>query len=346
LHEFINGNFKEKIYMNVNNSQLAYFLCGGTGINVGVALKGDSKTDNNKSAFFVGLDSSSANSSHGLFEIEYMVKAGSADEKTQGSGKVKATNYPQAEQFVAQTLAKHKPRPYNVVVCNTAGGTGSMLGFVLARTLLAQGHLVVLCLINDMTSQVEMSNAVGSLRSFANQTGPNFLDTVIPYLEFNNTLENTRGEVNSNIVDKLNILSLFLTGENGEMDYQDVKNLLSYSKHYGVPAALSRIRFFDADAVAQFTGKVPVAVASLFKDSNSVIPRFNGTVIRSTGVFAKDVARPKNTDELHMVLDHGEALQELEQKMKELDDRKVASSSNFVQQKDLSAGADASGFVP
>jgi hypothetical protein len=330
--------------MTSKASDLAYFLCGGTGINIGVALKQAARTEQNKLAFMVGLDSSDANSSNDLFEIEHMTQAGSSDKKTQGSGKVRSTNYAQAEQFISQALSKHKPAKYNVVVCNTSGGTGSMLGFVLTRALIQAGHVVVLVLINDMTSQVEMENAIGTMRSYANQTGPQFLDSVIPYLEFSNTLENTRGEVNTGVVDKLNILSLFLT-KNGEMDYQDIKNLLSYSKHYGVPAALSRIRFYDGDAVQSYKGKTPVAVASLFSDSDSVIPRFNGTVVRSTGVFAKDANRPKNADELHMVLDHGEALNELEEQMKALEDRKTQSNSTFVQQKDLSAGADKNGFM-
>lgn len=327
-----------------DNSDLAYFLCGGTGINIGVALKAAARTANNKNAFYVGLDSSDANKSKGLFPVEQMKKADSPDEMTMGSGKIKATNYPQAEQFLTQVLNKHKPRRYNVVVCNTAGGTGSMLAFVLARMLFERDHLVVLCFINDKTSQWEEVNVVNSYRSFASFTSPENLNRVVPYMEFDNTNENTRGEVNTSITDKLDVASLFLTSGNQEQDFMDMKNLLNYSKHYGVPPALSRIKFFDNEAVGKFTGKVPVAVASLFETSDAVIPRFAGCVIRSTGVFADGVVKPKGATELHMVLDHGEALKELEQGIAAVESRKVETSAAYVQQKDISAGADKSGF--
>jgi hypothetical protein len=330
--------------MNANTSDLAYFLCGGTGINIGVALKKGTHTDNNKNAFFVGLDSSDRNSSGDLFEVVQMAVANDPDQKAKGSGKVKATNYPQAEQFINQFLTKHKPRDYNIIVCSTGGGTGSMLAFVLARMLFERDQLVVLCFINDKTSQVEEINVVNSYRSYASLTTPGSLNRVVPYMEFDNTLTNTRGEVNQMVIDKLDVASLFLSNVNKEQDHTDMKNLLNFSKHYGVPPSMSRIRFYDEKGVADFKGKVPVAVSSLFESSDAVIPRFNGTVIRSTGVFADGVKRPSNAQELHMVLDHGEALKELEKHIEAMETRKVETSSTFTQQKDLSAGADDKGF--
>ena len=329
---------------SVAQSDLTFYLCGGTGINIGVALKERSPTKRAKLARFVGLDSSDANSSKNLFPVEGMYVAGSAEEKTTGSGKVKATNYGQSESFVTSVLSKHKPTKYNIVVCNTAGGTGSMLGTMVMRALAKADQLFILCVVHDMTSQTEMDNAVGTLRSMANQTSKGQLDSAIPYLEFENTLTNTRGEVNNNIVDRLNLATLFLNEGNGEMDYHDLKHLLNYSKHYKVPAALSRIRFIDNDGVSKFEGKTPVAVASLFSASDDVIPRFAGTVIRATGVFGEGTEKPGNVKEMHMVLDHGEALHELEAHMKALDDRKIETSTKYVVQKDLSEGADGNGM--
>jgi len=330
--------------MNANTSDLAYFLCGGAGINLGVALKKGTHTDNNKNAFFVGMDSSDRNSSHDLFEVVQMTVANDPDKKTSGSGKVRATNYPQAEQFVTQFLTKHKPRKFNVVVCSTGGGTGSMLAFVLARMLFERDQLVVLCFINDKTSQVEEINVVNSYRSYASLTNKNSLNRVVPYMEFDNTPSNTRGEINQMIIDKLDVASLFLTNENGEQDAEDLKNLLNFSAHYDVPPSMSRIRFYDEKGVEGFKGKMPVAVSSLFESSDAVIPRFAGTVIRSTGVFAPGVKRPSNAQELHMVLDHGEALKELELHIEAMETRKVETSSTYTQQKDISVGADAKGF--
>jgi hypothetical protein len=330
--------------MNANTSDLAYFLCGGTGINIGVALKKGTHTDNNKNAFMIGMDSSDRNSSHDMFPIEQMVMSDDPERKAQGSGKVKATNYPLAEQFLKGVLAKHKPRPFNIIVCSTGGGTGSMLGFVLARMLWEQDQLVVMCFINDKTSQVEEINVVNSYRSYASLTNASSLNRVVPYMEFDNTPDTNRGDANRAIVDKLDVASLFLTNANGEQDHSDLKNLLNFSKHYGVPPSMSRIRFYDEKGVAEYQGKVPVAVSSLFDSSDSIVGRFNGTVIRSTGVFAAGVKRPSDASELHMVLDHGEALKELEKHIEAMENRKNETQQTYVAPKDLSQGADAKGF--
>lgn len=324
--------------------EITLYLCGGTALNIGALLKENSHTDALKNAKFVGLDSSGNNLPGDLFPVERMRSADGSDE-ARGSGKVKRTNYDQAKDFVHQVMVKHKPTPFNVIVQNTAGGTGSMLGPVVMRALNEHDTVFVVVSISDFTTQVEMENAVGTLRSWANQTSRNQLNRVIPLIHEENLPNVTRGEVNKKVVDQINYLSLFLTEKNEEMDYQDIKNLLNYSAYYGVPAALSQIRFYNKDAALKFEGKAPVAVASLFADRDSVIPRFEGSVVRSTGVFGPGVQRPSNSEEFHMVLDHGQFVEALERRMETLEERKVASSTTFVQQKDLSKGAADNGDI-
>lgn len=326
-------------------SEIKFFLCGGTGINIGLCLKDKPRTEMVKNAAYVGIDASEANKAKDLFPVEHMPDAEDPTKFARGSGKVKGRNYPQAQSFVEQVLSRHKPANYNIIVCNTSGGSGNMLGTLLARELIKAGHPVVMALVSDFTSTVEMSNSVGSLTSLHNQTLPNVLGAVIPFLHVANTTEKTRGEVNDELVDKLNLLSLFLTESNEEMDYEDVKNLLNYSKHYNVPAALSQIRFFDQTSLKSFEGKPPVAVASLYCSADEIIPRFEGSHVRTTGVFSKSATLPRDTTELHMVLDHGDYLKELEAHSGVLDDRKVEAKATYVQQKDLSAGADSNGLV-
>lgn len=323
---------------------ITYYLCGGTGINIGKALKAALRTPANKGAIFVGLDSSGANSPDDLFPVEYITQAGSSDQLARGSGKVKGANYEKAPAFVAQVLAKHKPTSFNIIVCNTAGGTGSMLGTLVARALAKQGLPFLFQKISDFTSTKEMENAVGTLRSNANQTSKAQLDIPICFLHNKNTVDLTRGEVNELVVERLNLASLFLTEANGEMDYADISNFLAYSRHSNIPAALSEVSFYDQDSVKLFKGKTPVAVASLFLTSDDVIPVFEGTSYRTTGVFAEGTQLPKGLTQLHMVLDHGEALTKLEEDIQKLDDHKAEQATTYVKQKDVSVGADDNGM--
>lgn len=319
-------------------SDITYYLCGGTGINIGVDLKKGAKTLGNKNAKMVGLDSSSQNGSNDLFPVERM-------EGARGSGKAKATNFEQAIPFVEAVIAKHKPSSFNIVVSNTAGGTGSMMAVLAARQLIKAGHVVALCLISEHTSLIEKENSVGGLRSFANQTSPAQLNAPIAYLEYYNTEDKTRGEVNEEVIGGLNLLSMFFTLDNGEMDYQDIKHLVNYSATGKVAPALSRIHFYDQTAATEYDGKPPVAVASLFKSSNEVIPLFKGSLYRTTGVFSSEANPPKNITQLHMTLDHGEALVNLEKEIESVEEDRAKAAVAYAKQKDVSQGSNDLGIV-
>lgn len=326
-------------------SAITYFLCGGTGINLGLALKEGARTNQNKNAFMVGLDASGANTADGKFPVEYIGAAGGGEDMARGSGKKKMANYEKAVPFVAAVLSKHKPSSYNVVISNSAGGTGSMLATLVFRALAKMGVPTILYVVNDHTSTIEFANSVGTMRSMANQTKKEHLDAPLVFMSSNNTVDFTRGEVNQQVVERLNLLSLFMTETNGEMDYADFANFLQYSKVSDVPPAMSEISFYDQDSAKDYIGKTPVAVASLFSSSNEVIPVFPGTTYRTTGVFAADAARPAKITQLHMCLDHGEAIEKLEQQMQALADHRNAVAVAFTKQKDLGDTGNDCGMI-
>lgn len=322
----------------MSNSDITYFLCGGTGINIGLALKANSRTPQNQSAAYVGLDTSDANSSDEKFPVERMPG-------TQGSGKRQAENYEAAQPFVKNVMAKYRPGKYAVVVANTAGGSGSMFALLVIRHLISQGIPTLFCAISDHTSTIEFENAVKTLRNISNQVKKELLDAPIAFLDNINDKDNTRGEVNTKVVERLDLASLFFTSANAEMDYADVKNFFYYNRVSNVPPAMSEISFYDQDSAQQYSGKTPVAVASLFSSSDEVIPVFQGTTYRTTGVFPGDIKKPKGMSQLHMILDHGEALDKLQKQIQSLEDHKAEQSVTYVKQKDLSTGnADANGI--
>lgn len=319
-------------------SDITYFLCGGTGINIGVKVKKGAKTTENKNAKMVGLDSSDRNDSVNLFPVERL-------EATEGSGKDRGKHFDDMIPFVEAALHKHKPSKYNIVVANSSGGTGSGLAILVCRHLIKNGHIAMLCLVNDHTSLVEKELAITGLQSFANQVGPKQLNAPICYLEYANTEDLTRGEVDEQIIGGLNLASLFFSGTNSEMDYEDLKRVFFYSARGKVNPALSRITFFDQASAPEYDGKPPVAVASLFKTSDEIKPMFVGSFYRTTGVFGTDSNLPKSLSQLHMVLDHGEALVDLETELESLASDKSQAAVTFTKQKDVSEGSNDFGVV-
>lgn len=321
-------------------SHVQYYLCGGTGINIGVALKAGARTSANKNAGYVGLDTSDKNNT-AEFPIERL-------EGAAGSGKDSTLLFEKMVPFVTSVLKKYKPAVHNIVVANSAGGTGRAQAMIALRQLIEGGHQVALCLISDHTSLIEKQNAVNGVRTFANQTAANQLNAPVCYLEFFNTEDKTRGEVNAEVVDNLNLLSLLFNPGNTEMDIEDVKRFFNYSAGGKIPPALSRIRFYDQDGASEYDGKPPVAVASLFTESDLVVPRFSGSLYRTTGVFADGVDgsdRPKKITELHVTLDHGEALVDLEKEIEELETAQAKAAVDYTKQKDISAGSNSMGFM-
>lgn len=324
-------------------NELTFYLPGGAALNIGSALKQKSRSQANREATYVGLDSSGANDVGGLFPVERM-PAAEGNKMARGSGKVKLTNYPKAEPFVEEVLSKHKPSSFNIVVCSAAGGTGSMLGVLLVRRLIEMNKPVVILTVSDHTSQKEMENSVGTLRSLAAQTEADQLNKPIAFINVVNDNNHTRGEINATIIHKLDLLSMFLTEQNEEVDYEDIANMLTYSKTCKVPPALSEINFYDEKSARSYTGKPPVAVCSLFGERDAVVPLFEGSVYRATGVYNPNFNRPGDVEEMHMTLDHGEALERLKDAMENLQDRRVTTNNKFTEVESVSQGANNKGM--
>ena len=327
-----------------DKKELNVIVCGGAGINIAKLLKVNKLSPRLAEASYVALDASGNNRlPEGLgITVERVPVAGAGGQLANGSGKVKSTNYAEAQPFVDRIMNKYTPGVFNLVVCSGAGGSGSMLATLVIRWLKLNGHSATLAIITDHTTQVEMENSIKTVQSMAVQTQTNFLNVPIPCMEFRNTAEKTRGQVDMEVVNKLALYSLFATGSNEEQDLQDLLNILEYSKHYGVPPALSYISFYDAPE--KYKGAPPVAYVSLFTDAADIKASFPG-VVRSTGVFAKDSVLPGGVTQMHMLLDHGEAVQGLQKQLDELTKRKSATQGTYVQQADLSKGADNNGVL-
>lgn len=326
------------------SQELMYILAGGAALNVGTDLINGTCTVPNKEAKYIGMDSSDANEVNSLIEVVRMPSGNGPDKLARGSGKVRKLNHPQAEKFVENFFTIHKPADFNVVVCSTSGGTGSMLGQVAYIWLIKHGYNAVLSFFSEHTSQAEMENSIATKRGFVAQTGKDFLNTPVVFMECVNEPGMTRGQVNAKMVQELDYLSLFLTTTNEEVDYQDIVNLLNYSKHFKVPAGISKISFHDQDSARSFKGKTPVAVCSLFGHRNDVVPLFEGCVYRATGVYNKENNPPRNITELHMILDHGETVESVKNSMVDLNDMKVHNSTKFVEAEDISTGSDNNGM--
>ena len=305
-------------------SELNYYACGGTGINVMKDLLNLTNTRTNKEAKIIALDSSDANPTEGMFDILNIPVA-------KGSGKLQGKHSERARPFVESAIAKYKPGSFNVVLCSTSGGTGSMMGAMVARRLLLDDHPTVMVLISDHSSFVEKNNATNTKRNLAKQLAKSQIGKPIVYLEIVNGANHTRGEINEKIVQELDLLSIFLTESNEEIDREDIVNFLNYTKFANIPASMSQITFHYDSGAREYNGKPPVCAMSLFGHRNDVVSLFPGTVYRATGVYNKANNPPLDkTKDLHMTLNHGEALDELKKDIESIKDDQANISGSYA----------------
>lgn len=324
-------------------SELMVIGCGGTGISIMKDVINAPGTRNLKEASYLGFDSSGSNGSDGLFEVLHMNSATVPGQKAQGSGKDISLNFEGHAPFIAEAFKTHKPGKFCIVIMSPAGGTGSGQGFAILRYLLTRGIPTIAVFVLDHTSLVERRNSAKIMTSISNQVQARFLGKVIPHIRIVND-DRTRREINDEAVLNINYASVFLTETNEELDFEDIANLLQYSKVTGLPPALSEINFMTDSAIESYSGKPPVSFCSIFEHRDNVRPLFSGAAYRSTGVINVD-NNPPNAKTIVMALDHGEAIAKLQQELEELGNVQAKAQATFVKQPDLSGDADENGMA-
>ncbi len=316
-------------------STLRVYACGGAGINIGALWKNTGRSQFLSEAQFIGLDTSKNNQpDDNAFEVEHM-------EGARGGGKDRGENIKPAPDFVRSALSIHKPGDFNIVLFGAAGASGGVLGPLILRELLDKNIPVVAFVIGDTTSQKEIGNTVNCWRSIDNQRKSLDADIVFDYV-LNSTYA-TRGEANKTIVNRLDLLSVFLTDSHEEADYQDIRNALRVSRVTSVAPSLQKINFFDSNADLKKVEGNPVACISLYRDRDAVSADFAGVAYRVTGVLSD--GKGPNVDSLHMVLDYDRTVKDIISMIAEQEDREKQSRTRYKAADELGGDADDNGIV-
>lgn len=319
-------------------SELRAYCVGGCAINVGSLWHQSLQTLPVAKVNFVGVDTSNNNRpDNDAFPVERPAN-------TRGGGKLRGLNRDVIPELVEQVVMKHKPGDFNIVIFSGGGATGSSAGPYLVRRLMELGIPVVSLIVLDRSSDTEFENTVNCMRSMDGQRKYFQMPVVMDLIENDESL--TRGEVNKQIVDRLNLLSIFLTDEHEESDFEDVSNLLNYSKVIEIPPALTRIDFYDAETIDRRIGQA-VASFSLYENRDDVRSIKIGKAYRVTGVMKPNTKVPNRSGELHMVLEYDTISEQIMKDMEAVEEAQVVRRADFVKAraKDLSAGADDDSMV-
>ncbi|QGZ14571.1 hypothetical protein [Photobacterium phage PDCC-1] len=314
-------------------STLRAWCVGGAGINIGSAWNKSLRNLPLAKVDFIGLDTSMNNRpDDDAFTVE-------SPANTRGGGKKRTLNRDLIPDFVKQMLIKHRPGDFNVVIYSGAGASGSTIGPYLVRALMEAGVPVVSFLVLDQTTDIEFENTLATLRSLDGQRKYFNQPVVLDVLENNERMN--RGQMNELAVERLNLLSLFLTDVHEESDYEDVRHLLNYSSAIDIPPALTRIEYYDGQTIDQRQG-VAVASFSLYSHRNDIRSVQIGKSYRVTGVMHPDTITPNKTGELHMMLEYDSVTDQLIEDLQRSEQQAAERQAQFhkTRAKDLTEDAD------
>jgi cell division GTPase FtsZ len=157
---------------------------GGAGINIASRL--ESLRDGSNGVLLDGfsisyLDTSDSNVDHNKINKEHLYLIEGAN----GSGKNRAENYSIIKEQIKRILLDHKPQDFNVVIHSLSGGSGSVIGPLLANELLDQGKDVVVIIVGSTDSTIEINNSIKTIKSYAGISAKQKKPIVAIYYENN-----------------------------------------------------------------------------------------------------------------------------------------------------------------
>ena len=142
-----------------------------------------------------------------------------------GSGKLRSTNIEHIQNEIANYISHCSFADMNIIICSLAGGSGSVIGPLLAKEILRDKKQCIFVSIVDVGSEVDINNCLNTLRSIeaVAKKGKAYL----PCSLFNNA--HGRKVVDNGIDVTLDKLTTILSEQFYELDKMDRVNFFNPS---------------------------------------------------------------------------------------------------------------------
>lgn len=244
-----------------NNKMICHF-CGGAAISVSdkVFRPVSELGDGFANVEFHYVDTSTANISkiQPLGEFWQVETSLHGKEKITGSGGERTAHINDARVSINKYLDNGKwtkmiPTEYHIVVSSASGGSGNVLAYFVADRLLRIGIPVVMVTIGDSSSGLmafNTKNYLASLNNLAVQTGKALS---IIYVN-NHAIDggapiSSEKEADKMLYNYISTLALFLSSNNGDIDAQDMRNIIDQAsfKTIRVAPGLFGLQFFSKE---------------------------------------------------------------------------------------------------
>lgn len=248
---------------------IAIYACGGTGYNLAAKFidkfMGSELISDRTKVYFVDT-SISNNSQHNTDDNTMVVGSGV------GSGKKRAVNAEEIRDSLSGVFQSFKPGVFNILLGGASGGSGSTIVNEMFRAFAMREQNVLSMLVGSRSSRTEIENMEKTFTSFARLAKRYEKPALVHYRE--NTSTAPRSSVDSNMINDLGVLCLFLSGHDDKMDVTDIHHLFEYQKITGFQPNVTSFELF-IDKFDPKPHEVVYAVGTLAREdvSTDVEPR-------------------------------------------------------------------------
>ncbi len=297
-------------------SKLTVFAVGGTGANIAKRIG-----DLDINVVFVDTSESNLKSvtTNNVFLVEGM----------DGAGKKMADTYENFKDIATDVFLKHPPSEFlNVVIGSLSGGSGSVMGPLLASHLVDSGKNTVAIGVVSEQSTTEIDNAKKSLRSYRGRVNAIEKPISLFYVE-----GNTRSEADKTALHLINLLALLVDKKHTEeFDTADLKSFLFFDRVTDNAPTVAILDVMPNEAFNPEKGTSVVGTILMTKDSGAriepVLPEYMSTCLVTDPAYKNEDIRINSVlGKFSLILDN------LENKLKTQSDTKHLNKVRDVEVK-------------
>lgn len=191
-------------------------------------------------------------------------------EGVDGSGKKRDTNYKIISEYAKEILHQYKPTDINVIVHSASGGSGSVIGPILAYELINRGCPVILIVVGGSDSRIEIENTIKTLKGY--EVISRRANKPVNVIYYENSSISPRDKVDSMAQSTIALLSIIFSGLNDDLDSADLVNFLNYHDVTQNEPQLTLVDFFYSEFKVPKGQSVISAVTLTDKEHPSTLP--------------------------------------------------------------------------
>lgn len=247
----------------MSKAPVAVYGCGGAGVNIArkIDVGDDVRFGGDYIVYYI--DTSESNFRGDEIPSENIHFITDKD----GAGKIRGGAAEPIKREMPAIVAKFKPAKFNIIISSTSGGSGAVIAQLLADAMISRGDNFVIIYIGSVASQIEIENAVKSLRSLEALAVKHRRPVATHYLSNSGS---SRANIDKNAVGAVRCLIGLFNPMHAEMDSADLTTWLT---HGSLGSRLVSLSFANTvDEYQKIEGAMSVATIADVNANTDLVP--------------------------------------------------------------------------